>query len=535
MNMDRRKFLLNGTLLSGNALIGSSGFPSMGRYQYIKNLTNPFSKFTHRLPKSNKAYLSTSGYIEDDPVKEYTWASDKAYESFLDLKFGIRLHWGLYSILQQQGESWPYLSMSLEERQAYQELYKSWYPENFDAGEWMDFFADSGAKMFAFTSKHHDGFSLFDTKTRVKRRANWLAPGGPVIEECDQAYSIMDTPFRRDIIKELCNAAHKKDIKINLYFSHPDWHDADFRPYNRHPLQVPGAARIAVTGKEMRPQLQDPKKQFGKSGVVIVPDPTKEQVDRMMKRHRTQLEELITKYGTIDMVDLDIELGPQVWPQLRETMLYLRKLRPDVMYRVRGIGNYGDYYTPEGFVPGDKENTDTPWFVIYPLGRSFSYEPRSDNYKGEAWVIKNLVDAASKGGNFMAGIGPDGTGKFHRAAITQLKRTGAWLRINGQGIYATRARDGDLWKEGDNIRFTRSKDNQSVYAFSFKWPEEKLILRSVKPKKNAKIYLMGIPRPLNWRYDSSQGLIIETPGGIKSRLPDIAHLCYGFKIPVERT
>ena len=80
---------------------------------------------------------------------------------------------------------------------------------------------------------------MFDTRTRVRQRVNWTAPGGPKIEPCDLAYSIMETPFRRDIIKELCDSAHKRDIKIDFYFSHPDWYDADFRPYGQDP--APGS------------------------------------------------------------------------------------------------------------------------------------------------------------------------------------------------------------------------------------------------------------------------------------------------------
>ena len=159
------------------------------------------------------------------------------------MKFGVRIHWGIYSIWHRGAESWPYLPMSLPDRQTYNSLYKTWNPAAFDAESWMDDFHESGLKMFAFTTKHHEGFSMFDTKTRVKSRANWTAPGGPRLESCDLAYSIMETPFRRDIVKELCDAAHKRDIKIDLYFSHPDWYDADFRPYVAHPLQIPSSAQ----------------------------------------------------------------------------------------------------------------------------------------------------------------------------------------------------------------------------------------------------------------------------------------------------
>ena len=108
------------------------------------------------------------------------------------------------------------------------------------------------------------------------------------------------------------------------------------------------------------------------------------------------------------------------------------------MIRARGIGNYGDYYTPEGFVPGSKSNTGMPWMVIYPLARGFSYDPDASQYKGAPWIIKNIVDTSAKGGSFQVGVGPDGTGRFHPAAIQQLRETGKWLKVCGGGIYATR-------------------------------------------------------------------------------------------------
>ncbi len=525
--MNRRKF----SELTGMALLGTIIYPDLSslKGQISGSKT---SKFSHRLPKSDAHYKVTSGYVEDTPVAEYSWAPDSVYEEFLDIKFGIRLHWGLYSIYHQQNESWPFLEMSFRERQAYQELYKSWNPVGFNAQEWVHFFVESGAKMFSFTSKHHDGFSMFDTKAKVTRRTNWVANGGPSIENCNLSYSIMETPFKRDVVKELCEEAHKHGMKVDLYFSHPDWYDADFRPYNYHPLQVPSSDKLAVTGKELKPEMSHPEKRFPKSGVVIQPDPTEDEVARMMKRHRRQLEELITHYGKLNMICLDQWLGPTVWPQLRETMLHLRKLRPDIMFRARGIGNYGDYYTPEGFVPGSKENSDTPWFVIYPLGGSFSYEADGTQYKGSRWIVRNLIDATAKGGNFMVGIGPDGNGQFHSKAVEQLKQTGAWLKINGEGIYATRPREGDLWKEGDNIRFTRSKDKKTIYAFAFDWPEDKLVLQSVKPRANAKIFLLGIETPLKWGYETFDRLVIHLPVDLKKRLPESAQLAYGIKIEV---
>jgi alpha-L-fucosidase len=502
----------------------------------LLNFSNGFAQYhdsltakKHFLPKTDKQYRYTSGYIEDIPLKEYSWASEKAYEDFNDMKFGVRIHWGLYSAIRQEKESWPLLKKTNAEKQAYFDMYKTWNPVGFDANEWTNLFSESGMKMFAFTTKHHEGFSMYDTKTRVKKRVNYLAPNGPVIEDCDLAYSIMEGPFKRDIVKELCDAAHKKEIKIDLYYSHPDWYDADFRPYVWHPLQTPSAGKLAVRNPNLEPEGAV-ESHFGKNGPILAPDPSPEEVNRMMKRHREQLKELLTNYGKIDMVCLDMWLGPSLWKELRETMMKLRKIQPDVMFRARGIGNYGDYYTPEGFVPGSKENTNVPWFVIYPLGRTFSYESEAAQHKGAKWIVYNIIDCAAKGGNFMLGVGPDENGKFHPTASEQMKQAGNWLKINGLGIYGTRARAGENWKEGDNIRYTQSKDKATVFAHVFDLPIDKLQLKTIEPKAKSIIYLMGYPKPLKWNYTKENGLVIEIPTDVKQVIPTENQVAFSFKI-----
>ena len=481
-------------------------------------------RVNHHLPARDTHYRKVQSYVEDVPVPEYRWASDAAYERFRDIKYGVRLHWGPYSILGGPQESWPFLKLSYPERQRYQSMYKTWNPRGFNADEWMDLFAGCGMKMFAFTTKHHDGFSMFDTHTRVRRRVDWAASGGPKIEDCDLAYSMMEAPFRRDVVKELCDAARKRGIKIDLYFSHPDWYDADFRPYAYHPLQVPSSDVLTTDYRDVKRRLGDEE--------VIVPDASPAEVSRMMARHRAQLTELLTRYGSIDMLCLDQWLGPKVWPELRETILHLRKLQPDVMLRARGIGNYGDYYTPEGFVPGDKGNTDAPWFVIYPLGTSFSYERVAENHKGAAWVVRNLIDSVAKGGNFMVGIGPDGEGRFHPTAVSQLKEVGEWLKVNGGGIYSTRARDGELWSEGADIRFTRSKDQRTIHAFVLKWPGEKLLLRSVRPAPGSVIQMLGTNVPLQWSL-ASAGVEVQIPPGMQDESRRPCRFAWGFQIRTE--
>src|SRR5215469_14561822 len=165
----------------------------------------------------------------------------------------------------------------------------------------------------------------------------------------------------------------------------------------------------------------------------------------MMERHRVQIIELLTNYGRIDMMCLDMSLGPRVWPELRKTLMKMRELQPDVMLRNRGIDNYGDYYTPERVVPGSNEASEKPWFCIYPLGSDFSYEPDAAKHKGTEWIVTNLVDTVAKGGGLMIGVGPSPRGEFHPEAIRQMRGAGKWLQVNGEAIYATRPREGTNW------------------------------------------------------------------------------------------
>ncbi len=486
--------------ISSDQIIGGSPF----HFAADTNASRVFRNYV-KLPTTDSHYRQVRSYVEDTPNPDYSQASDAARAAFRAMKFGVRIHWGVYAMLDYGcNASWPFVradsghpGLNNEQRQAYQQFYRTFNPTNFNADAWMDLFQTNGIKVVAFTSKHHDGFSMFDTHAHVARRVNWTAPGGPKIEECDFAYSIMDAPFHRDIVKEVVDAAHRHNLKIDLYFSHPDWYDADFRPFAFHPLtnRVDKAAH---------------------------PD----EWNHFVQRHRQQLTELLTHYGKIDLMCLDMWFDKTAWLDLRETMKTIRRLQPDTMFRCRGIGNYGDYYTPEGFVPGAKENTDMPWMVIYPLAGEgiWSYEPDGSKYKDGAWILTNLVDTVAKGGNFMVGIGPDATGLFHPKAIAALQYAGAWLKTNGEAIFNTHPLPGDGWKDGPNLRFTHSDPGSTIYAIALQWPGEELVLHNVTLPPGATVRMLGTSDSLPWHSDAVKGTVIRLPGGWQSA----THRPYGL-------
>ena len=148
-----------------------------------------------RLPSTDFHFKASQDYVESDPDADYRHASAEAIEAFRDIKYGVRIHWGIYSILGQPGESWPFLKMSFQQKQDYQELYKTWNPTGFNADEWIRLFHEAGIRYAVIVPKHHDGFCMFDTK--------------------QTDYNIMNSPFGRDVVGEL-------SLRKSQYGLHPE-------------------------------------------------------------------------------------------------------------------------------------------------------------------------------------------------------------------------------------------------------------------------------------------------------------------------
>jgi alpha-L-fucosidase len=169
--------------------------------------------------------------------------------------------------------------------------------------------------------------------------------------------------------------------------------------------------------------------------------------------------------------------------------------------------------------------------VIYPLAGIWSYQPHAGAYKGGAWIVTNLVDAVAKGGNFMVGIGPDANGRFHPKAVEAIEYAGAWLRVNGEAIYDTRPREDADWKEGDDLRYTRSKDNRVVYAISLKWPGQELHLEKVRPPAGSTVRMLGVEEPLQWSTEGT-GVVVSLPDSLQDPARRPCSQAYAFKFSI---
>ena len=458
-----------------------------------------------RIIKGREGTHHWQPYMKNADLSDYHHAPKESVEEFKDMKYGIRIHWGIYGIVHGK-ESWILERQdsvsSLPYQGFYHDLYKGWNPYAFNADEWTDMMVKNGFKFFVFTTKHHDGFSMYDTETEVKNRFDFYGEDAGSIEPApaNLHYSIMETPFGRDVTAELVESGRKKGLEIGLYFSHPDWYDADFR-FDEWNLN---------RDKDYSPENNP------------------EAWERFQKRHKDQIRELLTNYGEIDMLSFDMFFPKFAWDHMQEVAKMARKLQPEIMLRWRGIGNYGDYHTPENYIPGDESQGTMAWQVIHTLSTRdiFSYEPDESYLREGDWIVSKLIDIVSKGGNLQIGVGPDLTGRWHPEVLKSLEYAGKWLEVNGEAIYKTRPCK--ITREG-KIYYTRNKNNTITYALVEGWPGNTLFVDHIEPRGGSDVYLLGYDRPLSWE-KSENGIIIHIPKDLQNPNNRPSEQAYAFKI-----
>lgn len=374
---------------------------------------------------------SISAWAQPDYVP--TAENLQSRQEFSEAKFGIFLHWGIYSMFAQ-GE-W-YLQNSDIDRYEYAKAADGFYPHRFDAKEWVSAFKAAGAKYICITSRHHDGFSMWDTK--------------------QSDFNIMKaTPFHRDVIRELADECHRQGLRLHLYYSHVDWIRDDYP--------------------------------MGRSGLNTGKDPKGGDYDHYLKFMNAQLTELLTQYGNIGAIwfdgvwDHDQDATPFDW-RLREQYDLIHSLQPACL-----VGNNHhlsvnpgeDMQIFERDVPGENKAgysgeasiSRLPLETCQTMNGAWGYKVGDQEYKSTKEIIHLLVKTSGKGANLLLNIGPQPNGTLPSTALERLKEIGEWTQCYGETIYGTMA--GDVAPQPWGV--TTRKGNK-LYVHVLDHPKGELLL-----------------------------------------------------------
>lgn len=413
-------------------------------------------------------------------VKPYDAAQQKRMAWFTQARLGMFIHWGLYSIPagqwpgrpSQNRAEWMMLQENLTNTE-YEPLAAQFNPVKFDAKAWVAVAKAAGMKYLVITSKHHDGFSMFDSKA--------------------SKYNIVDaTPFKRDPLKELAAACHEAGIVFCVYYSVADWH------YPDSPAKYSQRRRNPLTDK------QDPD-----SGFHGEPKDNPD-VSKYADYMRAQVRELLTNYGPVGIVWFDGGGAFRVPDRAEllkgdELVSMIHQLQPGTLINNR-LGVTADYGTPEQRIPGGR--TVEPFEVCMTLNKHWGYNRFDHEWKSPALVVRNIADIVSKGGNYLLNVGPTSEGEIPAESIAILKEVGQWTTTNVEAIYGAgptpfgeelgyedaskHDKEGKpLWIDRDDWRCTTQPGK--LYFALLKWPGAAFALPAFS-NKITKAYLLADPQ-----------------------------------------
>jgi alpha-L-fucosidase len=358
-----------------------------------------------------------------------------------EARFGLFIHWGLYSIPAGEWNGRTNHAEWIRETaqiplDVYGRFVPRFNPARFDADAWVRAARDAGMKYIVITTKHHDGFCLFDSKYTD--------------------FDIMATPFKRDIMRELADACRRHGLRIGWYYSIMDWHHPDYLP--RRGWE---AGHRSAQGADFA---------------------------RYFEYVKNQVTELLTNYGDIGVMWFDGE-WESTWTKEYGAELYrlCRRLQPNVIVNNRvapsrsgmeSIGTtgegLGDFGTPEQYIPATGL-PGTDWETCMTMNDHWGYNKNDANWKSSRQLIRNLVDIVSKGGNYLLNIGPTALGEFPPESLERLHDIGAWTRVNGEAIHGSSASPfkslawGRCTQRGDGA-------NTALYLHVFEWSQPESVL-----------------------------------------------------------
>jgi alpha-L-fucosidase len=428
--------------------------------------------------------------------------------SWQDMKLGLMMTWGIYSqwgiveswSLCGEDEGWcerrgPYASEYDRYKMAYRGLKKTFNPVKFDPGRWAEAASAAGMKYLVFTTKHHDGFCMFDTRTTDFKITS---------AEC-----AFHSDPRANVAQEIFNAFREQKFLIGAYFSKPDWNCPDYWwPYFPTPD---------------RHVNYDPAKH---------PDRWQGFKDYTL----TQIEEIMTGYGGLDILWLDgawvrplTNMPKEFEPWARKNdynqdvdmariAAAARRHQPGLIVVDRWVhGPYENYLTPENKVP--ERALEVPWESCIPMATGWSYV-KTDRYKSVQELVALVADVVAKGGNLLLNIAPSPEGEWPPDAYERLQGLGGWMKTNGDAIYFTRPIA--PYKDG-RICLTRNRKDRSVYAIFLgtekdTLPPSTFRLPYLIPAENAHVTMLGTPGELTWRKDGN-GAVIDIPETVRLHPP----------------
>jgi alpha-L-fucosidase len=425
-------------------------------------------------------------------------------EQWQDRKFGFMMHWGTYS---QWGvvESWSICSEDWIDRKGanyvdyvrrYEELPKTFNPTKFDPEKWAQAAWDAGMRYVVFTTKHHDGFCMFDSKYT------------------DYKITGPDCPFRTspkaDVSKAIFEAFRQQGFMAGAYFSKPDWHHDDY----------------------WAPEWATPNRC---NNYDISKYPERWQRFEDFTYH--QIEELMTGYGPMDILWLDggwvrpdSTINEEVrswgydipdWGQnidMPRIAKMARQQQPGLLIVDRSVhGPFENYRTPEQRIPN--KTLPYPWETCMTMARGWSYS-FNPNYKPTHQLIHTLVDIVAKGGNLLLNVGPGPDGELDSEAYERLAEIGDWMDINGEAIYGTRPIA--PFKEG-KVCLTEKKDGKTLYAIYLADVDEKeipaaILVSAIVLPPPARVKLLGSDEELSWE-KVGKGFMIHVPARLQKRPP----------------